>query len=189
MSFKTLTLEDLKAVQWIQNVSGGIAYLGDLSEDGKEGKGVTLQPDDILELKTVVSDDSKVRSKALKKGLEGFAGDRSSPPQKPYLQIISGPNDPRIIKTAVKGTTLSTDSPTKRAVNVFDVALMEQNLKDLNEELETTQDSGKRATLQVTIDMMTKSLAEQRLSVPSGMDANVVQVPTGAPAPTGSGVL
>jgi len=189
MSFKTLTLEDLEAVKWIQNVSGGIAYLADLSEDGKEGKGVTLQPDDILELKTVVSDESKVRSKALKKGLEGFAGDRSSPPQKPYLQAINGPNDPRIIRTAVKGTTLSTTSPTTRVVNVFDVALMEQNLKDLNEELETTQDSGKRATLQVTIDMMTKSVAEHRLSVPSGMDANVVQVPNPVMAPATGGVL
>lgn len=173
---KTYTMEELKAVKFVQNISGGIAYLGDLSESGEDGKGVTLRPDEILELRTVVNDDAKVKSRSLKKGLEGFPGDMGFSPVAPVLQVIDGPGDPRIIKTTVKGNLIDKGSPKTRERNIFDVALMEQNLRDLQEELESTQDAGKRATLEVTISQMQKTVDEQRSVMPTGVEANIVRI-------------
>jgi len=174
---KTYTVEELKKVEWVQNISGGLAYLGDLSEDGKEGKGVTLRPDEILELKTVVSEEAKLRSKSLKKGLEGFPGDMGFAPVAPCLRAISGPKDTNIIKTALKGSLIDKGSPKTREKNIFDVTLMEQNLKELRDELETTQDAGKRAVLETTISQMENSIAELKKATPTGVEANVVVLP------------
>lgn len=173
---KTYSIEELKAVTWVQNISGAIIYLGDLSPTGDEGKGKTLRPNEVLELKSVIPDERKVNCLSLRRGLEGIEGGSGFDPIAPVLQAIDGPEDPRIVKKVVKGTLISKDSPRLREANIFDVTLMEQNVKEMEEELETTQNPSRRGELQSAIENLKGKIDIARKSVKTGVEANVVEV-------------
>ena len=177
------TVDEISKVTHVQNVSGGILYLHDLSESGDEGKGFTLRTDAQLEIKSVVSDKAKMRSQALRRGLEGVPAGSGFHEQAPTLMAISGPADKKLVKTVTVGSTLSKTAPVPAEENEYDVLLMEQDLKDMEGEVDTEKNPVRRAQLMASIVFQRAEIDKKRATVKTGAEAGVVQTLQNPEAP------
>jgi hypothetical protein len=177
-------MEDLKKVRFVQNVTGGILDLPDLTPDQREGaRGLTLGPDQIFDL-SVYSEEVRLRSRHLRSSLEGHEGNKGFPEQPPKLQVVTGENDPKVVKTMPIGETIDSRSPKVRDRNYFDTALLRKQVSDMESELNSTEDATKRAMLETQIKVAKETIAKEEKEIPSGVSASVVMELANKPAST-----
>lgn len=179
---KQYTTEDVQKIKFVKNVSGASLYIHDLSEDGKEGNGVTIPPNKIVELKGLCSDAARIRSKGLKRALEGISADSGFAPQAPTLVEVEGFDDKTQPDKVILGTTLSKTAPQQAGENFYDIARMRQELKEMEDELESLQSNTKRLEMQSSIAFLKGEITKMEKTAQQGLEANVVQ--TGAPVAT-----
>ena len=171
---KKFSMEELKKVRFVQNVTGGILDLPDLTPDQREGaRGLTLGPDQIFDL-SVYTEEVRLRSRHLRACLEGHEGDKGFPEQPPKLQVVTGESDPKVVKTMPIGETIDKRSPKVRDRNFFDTALLRKQVSDMEAELNSTEDATKRAMLEGQIKTAKETIAKEEKEIPSGVAASVV---------------
>lgn len=176
---KQISVEDIKKIQFVRNVSGASLYLHDLSEDGKEGNGVTIPPNRTVELASLVTEAARIRSKGLKRALEGIPASSGFTPQAPSLIVVDSLDDEGMSETVVRGTTMSKDAPQKAGDNFYDVARMRQELKEMEDELETLQSTTERTQMQASIEFLKGQIEKLEKTAQKGLEANVVTVAPG----------
>lgn len=176
---KQYTVEEIKEIKFVKNISGASLYIHDLSEDGKEGNGVTIPPNRIVELKGLASDGARMRSKGLKRALEGIGLESGFTPQPPSLVEVTGFDDTTHADRVVKGTTIQKDAPAKADENFFDIARMRLEMKGMEDELESLQSNTKRMEMQASIQFLEGEIEKLEKSAKQGLEANVVSVQAG----------
>ena len=173
---KSFSVEDIKKIKFVKNVSGASLYIHDLSEDGKEGGGITIPPNQIVELQAVCSDKARIRSRGLKRALEGILPDSGFTTQPPSLMVVEGLDDTSHPNKVVFGTTLDKKTPHTANENYYDIARMKQEMKEMEDELESLQSNTKRLEMQSSIAFLKSEIEKLEKSVPQGLGANVVEV-------------
>ena len=176
---KTFSVEDIKKVKFVKNVSGASLYIHDLSEDGKEGNGVTIPPNQIVELQGLCSDQARIRSRGLKRALEGILPGSGFTPQPPTLAVVESLDDTSHPNKVVFGTTLDKKTPHTANENYYDVARMKQELKEMEDEQESLQSNTKRMEMQASIVFLKGEIEKLEKTAPQGLQANVVEVGAG----------
>jgi hypothetical protein len=176
---KHFTVDEILEIKYVKNVSGASLSIHDLSEDGKEGNGVTIAPNQIIELQGVASEAARRRSRGLKRALEGILVSSGFTPQPPSLVVVEGYDDVSVPDKVVLGTTLSKDSPQKANENFFDIARMKQEMKEMEDELESLQSNTKRLEMQASIAFLKNEIDKLEKSASQGLKVNVVEVGAG----------
>jgi hypothetical protein len=175
-AFKRYTTDDIQEIKYVQNISGGQLRLPDLSEDRKPGNGVSLDVDEVLQLSTVVSEEAKLRSRDLRKGLEGSPASRSFDAIAPMLRPVEGFDDPNRRTTAIVGSTMAPTGSVTAPSGEFQIKILELQLKDTQYELKTTKNLGAKASLELTVVMLAQKIADMKKTTKTGLASNVLVV-------------
>jgi hypothetical protein len=162
---KILTREDFKKIDWVQNITGTVLHIP-LSDDER---GVVIQKDEVFQLSTFFDAEEKLKCRGLYDAINGidFTGAKNGGKKTPLLRILSGPEDPTIVRTSyrgnrfkkVEGTQLDSDK------NIYDVKLMEQKLKDMEDNLESMPDDEEKEMKIALMDNYRKKIEETKKQV------------------------
>lgn len=159
---KPFTREDLKSIEWVQNISGTQLHIPLKDDD----RGIVIEKDEVVELASFFSEEEKLKCRGLYDAMIGinFLGGKNGGTKKPLLQALTGPEDPKIIRTGykgrrfekVEGTQLNPDK------NIYDVKLMEQKLKDMEDNLESMPDDEEKEMKLAMIENYKKKIEDVR---------------------------
>ena len=165
---------EIDQVDWIKNVSGAILSLPDLSEDGKDGKGLTLRPNESVQLSILVSLRGRRRSKDLRRALEGYPGGDGFDRQLPKLMPIKNEADGDKISTiSASASLLKTKHPQEVPAGYYDYRLAEEGLKSLEEELDSAQAPDRKVILQAAVKIERDKLDAMKANIQVGSEAGV----------------
>jgi len=165
---------EIDAVDLVKNVTGAILTLPDLSEDGTEGKGLTLRPNETVHLNMLVSLRAKRRSRDLRRSLEGYPGGDGFDRQLPKLMPLKTEADGDLISTVPAASTLlKTEHPQEVPASFYDFRLMEEGVKALEDELATAQAADRKVILQAAIKIEKEKIEEVRAKIQVGNEAGV----------------
>lgn len=159
---KQLTREDLKKIMWVQNISASQLHL----DVGDDERGIVIEKDEVVELARFFTDEDKLKCRSLYDALIGidFTGGRGGK-KTPLLRIVTGPDDPNIISTRYKGNRFQKIEGTQLNPdkNIYDVKLMEQKLKEMEDNLETLPDDEEKEMKLVLIENYKKKIEDTKI--------------------------
>lgn len=172
-----ITKEDLKKVDWVQNVSG-TKLLIPLS-DGKQN--VVIDKDEVFQLGSYFDEAERSKCRPLHNAINGidFTGSKGGGNRKPLLRILIGQDDPAIISTGyksqrfakVEGTQMDSDK------NIYDVKLMELKLKELDDAIESMPDDEEKEMKIMMRDQYKKKINKMEKEVKE--DSKLIVIVTG----------
>lgn len=171
---KRFSQVEIDAVDWVKNVSGAILSIPDLSEDGAEGKGLTLRPNETVQLNMLVSLRAKRRSKDLRRALEGYPGGDGFDRQLPKLMPLKSEEEGKLISTIPASAALQRiPHPQEVPASYYDYRLAEEGVKSLEDELASSQSPERKVILSAAIEIEKKKLETMKASIQVGSEAGV----------------
>lgn len=171
MTQAMLTRDEIKKINFVQNVSGADLTIPGLSENGKGG--ITIAKDEIIELDAYVSQEAKARCRALQKALAGIPTGTGEA-ARPWLIPVDKPTKDGKTEIDKKKTVIThlpgekfknVEEPQRADENIFDVKLMEEKVKEMEANVETIEDDTQREMVKDTIEKYKQKIEIARKKV------------------------